>query len=131
LLSVPAALFSIAPSAALAGIGLTLFLTLGFTIATVAMALTTIVTPIQLRELFVAIQFTAGAAFGMGIAPLAVSSLSGTMGGPHMIGEALAVVCAITSALGAVVFGFGRSYFPSRRSAGVDTPPLGQRSGQP
>jgi hypothetical protein len=36
-----------------------------------------------------------------------VSGLSGPMGGPAMIGTALAVVCAATSLAGAAAFGMG------------------------
>jgi hypothetical protein len=40
-----------------------------------------------------------------------VSGLSGALGGPAMIGNALAIVCCGTSLLGAVVFGIGCRYF--------------------
>jgi hypothetical protein len=61
---------------------------------------------------FVALQITAAALFCVGLAPLIVSGLSGALGGPEMIGQALAIVCGVTSALSAVVFASGRKHFP-------------------
>jgi MFS family permease len=115
LLSVPAALFAIMPGATLASFMLVLFLTFGFTIGTAALALATIVIPGELRGLYVAVTVTVGATFSIGVAPLVVSGLSGALGGPEMIGQSLAIVCAATSVLGAVAFGFGRRYFRQSR----------------
>lgn len=114
LLSMPAALFAIMPDATLAGFTLTLFLMLGFTIGTAELALATIVVPGELRGLYISITVTVGAIFSIGVAPLVVSGLSGVLGGPAMIGKALAIVCVTTSVLGTVVFGFGRRYFPRK-----------------
>lgn len=112
LLSAPAALFAIMPDATIASIVLTAFLTCGFTIGVAAMSLATILVPGELRGLYLALTFTVGALFCFGIAPLVVSGLSVALGGPAMIGKALAIVCGVTSVLGAIVFGFGRRYFP-------------------
>lgn len=120
LLSAPAGLFAVMPSATLASIAMTSFLILGFTLATTAMALATIVIPGELRGLYVALTVTVGALFSIGVAPLVISGLSGALGGPAMIGKALAVVCGITSILATVVFGFGRQYFLPYDSAAVN-----------
>lgn len=109
---VPAGMFAILPGVASASVMMCLFLTLGFTIGTAELSLATIVVPGELRGLYIAITVTVGAIFSVGVAPVVVSYLSISFGGPAMIGVALAVVCMITSALGAVVFGFGRRYFP-------------------
>ena len=111
LLSVPAGFFAIMPSPAIAGLMLTAFLTLAFTIGTAALALALVVIPGELRGLFVAIQVTAGAVFCDGLAPLVVSGLSSVLGGPPSLGTALAIVCGVTSLVGALVFGFGRRHF--------------------
>ena len=47
----------------------------------------------------------------VGVAPVAVSLLSGMLGGTTMIGHALAWVCALTSLLGALIFALGRRGF--------------------
>lgn len=112
LLSSPAALFATMPNVTLAGFMLSAFLTLGFTIGTAALAVATIVIPGELRGLYVAVTVTVGAVFSVGVAPLIVSSLSGSLGGPAEVGRALAIVCGVTSILGAVVFGAGSRYFP-------------------
>jgi hypothetical protein len=55
----------------------------------------------------------AGVLLGLGLAPVSVSFLSGAIGGPAMIGNALALVGGTTSILAAATFAFGRRHFPS------------------
>jgi hypothetical protein len=74
----------------------------------------TIVIPAELRSMLVALSITIGALFCYGLAPLIVSGLSGVLGGPVMIGTALAIVCAVTSLSGAVIFGLSRRSFPQQ-----------------
>jgi MFS family permease len=118
LLSAPAALFAVMPSPALAGILLTVFLTIGFTISTAAITFGTIVIPGELRGLYLAVTITGASVFCFGAAPVVISVLSGVLGGPTTIGKALTLVCAATSLLGSAVFIFGRQYFP-RTTASV------------
>ncbi|MDB6009723.1 MAG: transporter [Gammaproteobacteria bacterium] len=113
LLSVPAALFGVTGSATFAAVLLATFLTLGYSLHLVALALGTIVIPGELRGVYLAITVTAAATFGMGVAPLAVSSLSDWIGGPPMIGRALSIVCAATSLVSAGVFAWGSRNFPA------------------
>jgi hypothetical protein len=117
LLSSPTALFAVMPNASLAAIVLTLFLTLGYTVNIAAMTLATIVVPGELRGLFVAVTVTGAALFCIGVAPLLVSGLSGALGGPAKIGEALSIVCGTASLLGAAVFAIGRQHFLPRLPA--------------
>jgi MFS family permease len=112
LLSTPAALFAIMPSAGLAGLLLAGFLTIGYTIGTGAMTLSMIVIPGEVRGLYLGVTITVGALFFIGVAPLLVSSLSGALGGPGMIGLALTIVCGAASLLGAVALIGGRRQFP-------------------
>jgi hypothetical protein len=65
--------------------------------------------------LYVAVTITIGALFFVGIAPLIVSGVSRLLGGPIMIGNALAIVCATASLLGAAAFALGGQYFPTHR----------------
>lgn len=114
LLSLPAALFAIMPGAVPASILLGVFLTVGFVIGTMAIALSTIVIPGELRGLYLSVSTAVGALFGIGLAPMLVSLLSDVLGSPSMIGEALSLVCFTTSLIGAAAFAFGRRYFPSK-----------------
>jgi len=120
-LSVPAALFAIMPNASVAGMVLTLFLTLGATFGVAAMTLATIVIPGELRGLYVAVSVVAGATFSIGLAPVVVSALSAVLGGPARIGLALAIVCGSTTLISVVALGWGRRYFPS--AGGRSSPP--------
>jgi MFS family permease len=117
LLSAPAALFALAPSPAVAGIVLAVFLTLGYTLGTVALTLGTIVIPSEVRGLYLALSVTIGALFFVGVAPLVISSLADRLGGESMLGQALAIACGVASLLGALVLAFTRHYFPSAVSA--------------
>lgn len=92
LVSTPLALFAVLPSAAWFVVLLAAFLTLGFTIASAALALTLVVIPGELRGLNVGISLVVGSLFFMGLAPLGVSGLSGVLGGEAKIGEALALL---------------------------------------
>jgi MFS family permease len=112
LLSMAVALFNLMPTAALASVMMTVFLTLGFAIATAGVTLSIIVIPGELRGLYLGMTFTVGSVFFVGLAPLAVSGLSGALGGEAMIGKALSIVCATASLMGAAVFALSARFFP-------------------
>jgi MFS family permease len=116
LLSAPAALFALAPSPAFAGFLLAVFLTLGYMLGTAALTLGTIVIPGELRGVYLALSVTIGALFFVGVAPLVISSLSDLLGGEAMLGEALAIACAVASLMGALILAFTRHYFPDSSS---------------
>ena len=113
LLSVPTAAFALMPSVGWAAVVLGTFLTLGFTIGTGGVTLSIIVIPSHLRGCYLGLTVTLGALFFVGAAPLMVSMLAGALGGTAMIGQALAMVCATASILGALVFGISVRYFPA------------------
>jgi MFS family permease len=112
LLSVPAGLYASASTVTVSIPLLVLFLMLGSAMSVVVITLSIIVIPNPLRGTTVAIQSGAGAVFGLGLAPLLVSRLSGPLGGPAHIGEALSAICAGTSLLGALIFLHQRRNFP-------------------
>jgi MFS family permease len=114
----PMSLFAVMPSVAWAIAPLVVFMALGTAISVMTTAVSIIVIPNELRGLCVSVKFAAAMFFGLGLAPLTVSLLSGSMGGPAMIGKALAVVCSATSILGAVTFVAGRRYFPKTLNPG-------------
>ena len=110
--SIPAGLFALAPGVVLAGAGLILFMVVGSAISVAITTLCTVVIPNELRGLCMTLLFATGLLFGLGLAPLTVSLLSGEIGGPSKIGTALTLVCVVTSSLGAAVFASGRRHFP-------------------
>jgi MFS family permease len=108
LLSAGAGLFGIAPGYWAAAAGFLLFMTAGSAISVSVGTLTTIVMPRDLRGLSLAFLSGTGIMFGLGVAPLTVSFVSGLLGGPEHLGSALALVCTSTSVAGAIIFHLGR-----------------------
>lgn len=115
LLCIPAALFPLMPDADMAGVMLGVFLVLGFSIVAAALALSLTVIPGELRGFNLGISLIVGSLFFVGLAPLAVSGLSGMLGGDGMLGTALAIVCVTMSLLNAVTLFATRRYFPQLR----------------
>jgi predicted MFS family arabinose efflux permease len=116
LLSIPAALFALMPSASGASVMLAVLLILGFTIAAAALALTIIVIPSEVRGVNLGISIVIGSLFFIGLAPLAVSAMSAALGGESNLGKALAIVCASMSLLNAAVLLFSRRYFSGQNN---------------
>lgn len=115
--SVPMSLFPVMSGIVPASIALVVFVAIGTALSVMTTAVSIVVIPNELRGLCVSIKFAFGVVFGLGVAPLTVSQLSGAMGGQAMIGRALALVCFSMSLLGAVIFAFGRRYFPRAAAA--------------
>lgn len=115
--SAPAGVFALAPATGLASLLLIIFMTAVGAIVVTGTALFTIVVPNELRGLCVALLAGACSLFGVGLAPLTVSLLSGVLGGPAFIGRGLALVCVAASALGAMAFLWGSRHYPARTIA--------------
>lgn len=115
LLGAPAGLFAVMPGTRLASVLLVIFLAILYAMPVTLVALLTIVIPNKVLGLCLAISTAAAMLFGVGLAPMTVSWLSGALGGLAMIGKALALVCVTSSLLGAAMFAIGRRYFPARR----------------
>jgi MFS family permease len=113
LLSAPSGLFAVMPGVVSASALLTVFMTIGSAIGVSGAPVSTIVIPNELRGLYMAVTSAVSAPLSLGLAPLLVSLLSGHLGGPQMIGRALAILCFTISMLGAALFTFGRRYFPA------------------
>lgn len=114
-LSAPLGLFALASGFGLASVCLTGFLTLVPAISLMTTTLCTIVIPGALHGLSIALLNAASVLCGYVIAPIAVSMLSHTAGGPTHIGDAVAIVCITASALGASIFALGARSFPEGR----------------
>jgi MFS family permease len=108
LVCVPASLFPLLPAAASAIAVLASFMTVISAISVAGITLFTIVTPNELRGLCMATLAGAEVVLGVAVAPVAVSLLSGELGGPASIGTALAVTSAIACILAAGMFALGR-----------------------
>jgi MFS family permease len=108
MLGIPAGLFAFAPSATLAGVLFAVFITIGAGVSVMVTTLCTVVIPNELRGLCMALLFAASLLFGLGLAPLTVSLISGALGGPAAIGHALACVCVLSSACGVFAFAYGK-----------------------
>jgi len=100
---VPIGLFAVAPSFLLAIVLLTAFITLATAMVTMQTALFTIVVPNELRGLCMGIVVATCVLVGTGLAPMTVSALSTSTGGPATIGKALSIVCVTTGLLGALI----------------------------
>jgi MFS family permease len=112
-LSVPTGCFPLMPGVLSMSALLILFMTIINMIGVTEMTLTTVVIPNELRGLSLSVLVATGLVFGVGLAPLTVSLLSGVIGGPAMIGTALALICVLAGIVGAAIFAFGRRYIPS------------------
>lgn len=104
LLSAAAGLFAVAPGPGASICMLILFLALGSAISVVVIALSIVVIPNELRGTCITLEYGAGAVFGLGVAPMMVSVISGELEGTRPIATALALVCAVTCLLGALIF---------------------------
>lgn len=118
LASMPLALFNLMPTPGTAAAVMVVFLTLGFMTATAGVTVSIIVIPGELRGAYLGMTFVVGSVFFVGLAPLAVSALSDVLGGGNMIGEALALMCAAASLLGAAVFALSSRFFPTTALSG-------------
>jgi MFS family permease len=86
LLAAPAGLFAVMPAMTAASVLLVAFMTLIGAIMVTGIALFTIVVPNELRGLCMATLAGAQVIFGVALAPVTVSLLSGALGGGDMIG---------------------------------------------
>jgi MFS family permease len=106
-LSVPTALFPMMHSLAASGTCLALLMTLVSALEVSGTALFTVIVPNELRGLCISALAAGVMILGVGIGPVLVSMISGVLGGPSLIGYALAVVAATAGILGAAMFAYG------------------------
>lgn len=108
LLLVPTAMFAFVPQESTASVLLVAFLAVGSAIGVMGTTLFAIVIPNELRGFTIATLFGVCLFFSVGLGPMAVSVLANAMGGPMMIGKALAIAGAAASVLAAATFAFGK-----------------------
>jgi MFS family permease len=109
---VPAGLFASMPGVTSASILLTVVMTLIIAVATMGMALFTIVIPNELRGLCMSMLSAMILLFALAVAPVAVSLVSGLMGGLTTIGEALSIVCVAAALMATVAFVVAGRFLP-------------------
>jgi len=102
-LAAVAAAYPLVPQSAVP-ILLVLFITLIFAIVVMGVTLFTLVVPSEIRGFCQAVLAGACVVAGAGVAPLAVSVLSGALGGPAKLSDALALICVVTSMAAALIF---------------------------
>jgi MFS family permease len=116
MLTAPVGLFGMAPGIGSASLMLVLFFLVITASIVTETTLFTVVLPNEIRGLSVAISFAAGTLASLGLAPVVVSLLAGAVGGPAVIGKAVALVSVTTSILAAATFTLGRRSFGRRPS---------------
>lgn len=100
----PAGLFALMPSVTWAAVLLVACTTISAATAAVGVTLFTIVVPNEIRGLCLAILASLDLLVAFAAAPVIVSLLSGALGGPTTVGQALAAVCVTASLLCAATF---------------------------
>ncbi len=116
LLSVPAAIYPLAPSVATTIVPFCLFYVVGSMSGTLFTAVGTVVIPNELLGLSLSLFALVSAVLGTGLSPMLVSGIASMLGGPHSIGAALTIVCMSTSFLAAIVYLLGSRCFPTEAS---------------
>jgi MFS family permease len=111
LLGLPASVFAILPGVQCESALLIVFITLVSATVAMGMTLFTVVIPNELRGLSLSLLTIVNVLVASSLAPLAVSLLSGWLGGAAMIGKALALTCATSMLLAAATFGLGARHF--------------------
>jgi hypothetical protein len=114
LLTIPACLFGISPGVGSASALLFALVTLIGAIIVTGITLVTIVIPGELRGVCLAAIVGTNTLSGGALGPPAVSFLSGMIGGPPMIGKALALVCTVACLSATAAFVFGKRNFAGR-----------------
>jgi predicted MFS family arabinose efflux permease len=109
--------FAVLPTPLMVGVALLAYMLINYVHGIVSTTLTAVVIPNDLLGSCFGIKNVAACIF-VSLSPLIVSSVAGSMGGPAKIGDALALVCVVASAAGALLLFFGRKAFPSHAAAG-------------
>jgi MFS family permease len=127
-ISIPAALFPIAPSAALYGLGFGMLLLCGMLANLVAQTATTLLIPNEARGLCIGLSITIASLMGFGVAPTLIARVSILLGGERHLGQALAIVGTANSVVSFVAFMFAMRYagVGSARSRNTDRGRVGE-----
>lgn len=111
-LSVPMALFPLAPSVPLFATMLGLFLFCGTAAGLIVSVSITVLLPNEVRGFCIGLFFALAGILGFGVAPTLVTLVSGLLGGESQLGMALALVGVATTALATVAFPIAMRHAP-------------------
>ena len=112
LLAIPGGLFAVAPGVAIFSVVVVVFTTLLLACAVMGNVVLTVVVSNEVRGLCLGIFGAVSVIFAFGFAPVLVSRASVIIGGPGMIGTAVAVVCAGMTLLTFMIFAAVVNRFP-------------------
>lgn len=103
-IGVPAALFSVAPSVPLFGVGLGVLMFCGTITGLITAVVITVLLPNELRGLCIGAFLSLAGLIGFGAAPPLVTLISTMLGGEKHLGEALALVAILVSIVSVFAF---------------------------
>lgn len=106
LLSIPAALFPLAPAVPVFALALGILLICGGMVAVVSMTAVAILIPNQLRGMSIGLAVSSTTLISQGIGPYAVSAMANFLGTGQSLAYPLALVGTITNVIGVISFWF-------------------------
>ncbi|ATE64537.1 MFS transporter [Rhizorhabdus dicambivorans] len=112
ILSVPLALFPLAPDEPSFAIMLGLFLFCGTAAGLIVSTAIAVLLPNELRGLCIGLFIAMAGIIGFGLAPVLITVVSGLLGGEAQLGTALAIVGVATTALASIAFPLAMRHAP-------------------
>lgn len=112
ILSVPMALFPLAPNSAIFAIMLGIFLLCGTVAGLIVSTSIAVLLPNELRGLCIGLFIAVGGTIAFGLAPLLITFVSTLLGGEAQLGLSLAIVGAITTMLASIAFPMAMRHAP-------------------
>jgi MFS family permease len=111
-LSVPAALFPLAPSVPMFALMLGIFLFCGTAAGLIVSVTIAVLLPNELRGFCIGLFVALAGVLGFGIAPPLITLVSGLLGGEAHLGTALAIVGVVITALASIAFPLAMRHAP-------------------
>jgi MFS family permease len=112
ILSVPMALFPLAPSVPAFAVMLGIFLLCGTIAGLIVSTAIAVLLPNELRGICIGLFIAVGGTIAFGLAPLLITVVSTLLGGEAHLGMALAIVGAVTAALASIAFPWAMRHAP-------------------
>lgn len=112
ILSVPMALFPVAPGVPAFAIMLGLFLLCGTVAGLIVSTSIAVLLPNELRGLCIGLFIAVGGTIAFGLAPLLITLVSTLLGGEAQLGMALAIVGVVTTVLASIAFPMAMRHAP-------------------
>lgn len=129
-LSIAPGSFALMPNVTVASMLLVTSMMIGGAILVIGGTFLTVAIPNELRGICMSVTVGAQVTLGVGLAPLTVSLLADSLGGPGLLGKALAGICMGTSVVGATLFALGALFLGQSAHAGEQSAPKALASGE-